>query len=251
MESLKALNEHSLARLARSARLRRGASLICVQQQIPWLLWVFLVSITQHWCVLMRNCIIYSACISKMTNPGICTKEKPRFFHPGRLAGHWLHVQSVNVHLGWSETFSNGSKCLTSLHKRPTDERQHGAAGASRMHEEPSLHGRHPARSSGSSEASQPSSWTPTRGKKNHLRAAAAAGNRSSRKQPAADWKLRLLWSIRSGKSTEEELLLISFTKTCGDLKKKKKSFHSVTVNLTGKLTQPKVSSMLTGANPS
>lgn len=46
--------------------------------------------------------------------------------------------------------------------KRRTELMKH-----SQMHEETSLHGRQPARSSGSSEASQPSSWTPTRGKKN------------------------------------------------------------------------------------
>lgn len=58
------------------------------------------------------------------------------FLHPGHLTSHRLHVRSVNVHLGWTQMFSNGSKYLTSLRKIPerhkgrTDERQHGAAGA-------------------------------------------------------------------------------------------------------------------------
>lgn len=55
-----------------------------------------------------------------------------------------------------------------------------------RRYEEPSLHGRQPARSGGSSEASQPASWTPTRGEKKNTSVLPSALERLRTKLPAA-----------------------------------------------------------------
>lgn len=87
----------------------------------------------------------------------------------------------------------------------------------SQMYEEPSLHGRQPARSSGSSEASQPSSWTPTRGKKN----TSVLRPRLPRTLETARCQLEAAAVVEDlhekSKNKEKVLLQISFTNTCWD----------------------------------
>lgn len=128
----------------------------------------------------------------------------PPFYPPLPSAiRHWLHVQSVSVHLGRSKNALR-SRCLTSLRKKFRSDTKAGVMkrcrSCSQMHGEPSLHGRPPARSSGSSEASQPSSRTPTRGKKN----TSALRPRLPRtlETDAANWKLRLLWRRKKEKKS-------------------------------------------------
>lgn len=147
--------------------------------------------------------MLFSLCLGgQIKNPDLCIEEMLHFY----IKAVWKVIGCLFKALNgvkWSQTGRNvsphyikfRSETKAELMKHRTELMKH-----SQMYEEPSLHGRQPARSFGSSEASQPSSWTPTRGKKTPP-CCARHGCRvhwkrfaqSCRKQPAASWKLGLV----------------------------------------------------------
>lgn len=111
----------------------RSSSHLVLQQCILWLVWVFLVSITLHRWVLMRNTFIYSLPAWPNEKSWYLHWRNVTFLTSGRLISDWLLIQCLNGHLERCKMFPNKSECLTSLrkiqgrYKGRTDETQRGA----------------------------------------------------------------------------------------------------------------------------